>query len=388
MNKYRISAGEEVLGREEIIDFLSKIFGPNYYDARIVQETIFDAEPSMIPKNFILARSLNGNLIGLVRIVERNIMLDGAVLTSGGISSVGVKPEWKGQGVASNLMNTAIEVMISRGLDISVLYGRRVLDGFYSRFGYYGVGRYIDLEILSTINSDVAIHTIPFRNEHFEFCMQFYNETYSKLSGSVLRDHSVWKYLYLLLEKGIGGFKALICLEDKKTTGYLVILDNRLIEISIPPPIFSSIPGLLRTLNVQSISIHPRHPFYVYCRTRMNTVLKERFALDGGYMARIINPESLLKKLGPTLATRASVIGMSSEIIRLLNYEVDLRNGNVSKTTKPNDIIFERTETAILLVLGVISPKDIVGIRWANEKPWIPYLFPELYYHTSALDEV
>ena len=386
--QYRVSVGEKRLEREEIVDFLSKTFGKNYDDSRIVQGTVFDTEPSTSPGNFILARSEEGELIGMVRTVERNFLLDGAVLTAGCISSVGVQSEWSGQGIASDLMNTAIENMTSRGMDISILYGRRALDGFYPRFGYYGVGRYVDLEIISPFSPETSLDVVPFKEDNLEMCMELYNGTYGVLSGSVLRDRSIWEFFSARLKKGIGGFKTLICREGQDAIGYLVIFGDKLIETCLPPRVFADVPALLGSLGVKSISIHPRHPLYIYCRTRMNTIQKERFALDGGYMARILNPGSLLNKLMPAIVSRASAVGVSDNVIRLFDYECDLKSGRVSKTYGPNDIVFEKTETAVQFVLGVISPQDVAGVKWTGKKPWILYLFPELHYHTSACDEV
>ena len=105
-------------------------------------------------------------------------------------------------------------------------------------------------------------------------------------------------------------------------------------------------------------------------------------------MARILNPQSLLKKLGPTLASRAKIVGASDQIIRLFDYEINLRSGRVSQTSEKNDITFDRTEAAVQFFLGVVCPQDVVGVHWRREKPWIPYLFPELHYHTSAWDEI
>ncbi len=388
MSRYQVSVGRGKPDREEIIDFLSKIFGPDYSTSRIVQQTIFDAEPSISQENLIMARSEQGDLIGLVRIVERSILLDVSVLSAGCVSSVGVKSEWRGQGIASELMNKAIEVMTSRGMDISLVYGRRAVDGFYPRFGYYGVGRYVDLEIISPLDSKSFINVLPYKKDDLKKCMEFYNETYSALSGSVLRDRPVWEYLFLRMERGIGGFKLFICLENQKAIGYLVVFDNRLIELSLPRRVFPSVAGLLNSLNIRLISIHPRHPFYIYCFTQMNTVQKIRFTHDGGYMARILNPGALLKKLGPSLVSRAANIGVSDKVVSLLNYECALGSGKISEASGANNISFEKIETAIQFVLGVIPSQDIIGVKWTDEKPWIPHIFPELYYHTSAWDEV
>lgn len=388
MNQYRVSVGEADLKQEEVIAFLSKIYGPNYYDSYSIQKTTISNEPSTSPDNFILARSPKGDLIGIVRIVERNISLGMTVLSAGCISSVGVEPEWRGQGVASNLMNTAMKVMKSRGMDISVLYGRRAVDGFYTRFGYYGIGRYIDLEILSPVASRTSMQAVPWEKNNIEACMGFYGKAYGGLAGSVMRDLPIWKYLFSRQEKGVGKEKLLICQLNKKNIGYLVTANHKLIEMSLPPDDFQMFFGLLSGLDIKLISIHPRHSFYIYCRTHMHTIQKERFALEGGYMGRIVSLESLLKKLGPTLACRAAVMGASNKTIRLFRYQVDLKDGRVSQTSKPNDLVFDKPETAVQFLLGVIYPQDIIGVSWPAEKPWIPYLFPNLYYHTSSFDEV
>ena len=52
MKKYNVVI-ERKINREEIVDFLAKIYGPNYFAARQVFNTIFDHEPSLLPKNFV-----------------------------------------------------------------------------------------------------------------------------------------------------------------------------------------------------------------------------------------------------------------------------------------------------------------------------------------------
>ncbi|MBW1716349.1 MAG: GNAT family N-acetyltransferase [Deltaproteobacteria bacterium] len=388
MSEYIVSIGDERLDLNEVIEFLSRIFGPNYFEASFMQRQIVEHEPSLSTRNFILARARNGQLIGVVRVVERQVLLDGVSLQVGGISSLGVTPEWRQRGVASNLMNEAISAMASRGMDFSILFGRRAVDGFYTRFGYYGIGRYIDLELLSYPKSQMSVHDVPLERKKQELCMKLYSENYHGLSGSVLRDDSIWDFLLMRIEKKIGQIRGFLIEEAGGSVGYFITANNRLIEIAVPKQFFPSMPSLLLDLGIQYISTHPRHAFYTYCRTQMNTIQKERFALDGGYMARILNPQSLLRKMGSTLAARAALIGKSDESISIFDCQIDLGNGHISGNSRENDIIFDRKDTAIQFLLGVISPHDIVGVHWTNEKPWIPFLFPELYYHTSAWDEV
>jgi hypothetical protein len=116
--------------------------------------------------------------------------------------------------------------------------------------------------------------------------------------------------------------------------------------------------------------------------------MKERFALDGGYMARVLNPGSLLEKLSPVLVSRAQRSGVSGRYMSTLGQKIDLKTGRVSRSSGNSDISFNKTPTAVRLLLGVVRPEDIPGIRWSDKKPWLPNLFPQLSYHTSAWDEV
>jgi len=136
------------------------------------------------------------------------------------------------------------------------------------------------------------------------------------------------------------------------------------------------------------MALHPRHPFHIFCRTHLNTTAKERFALDGGYMGRIINLQNLLKKLVSAFASRAGVLGVGDQVLKLLGYEINLKDEKIYKTNEINDILFKKKATIIRILLGVVDLCDVEGIIWNKQKPWIPYLFKGLYYHTNAWDEV
>lgn len=379
---------EENLDREELVGFLSGIFDENSPNTRAAFEAIFDFEPSIAPRNFILARSDQGELAGVVRVVERQIFVDGVLLECGGVSSVCVAPQWRNQGISFELMKEASQIMKERGMDISVLYARRALDGYYSRFGYYGIGRYVDLEIISKVQADVSLNLVPFKKEDLQFCQKCYKDNYDLLSGSVGRSSDVWEFLYGRNERGIDQSRIYMFHRGNDVLGYCVIQEGKMIEMGLPSQYFSAVAGRLKFLDVNSIALHPRHPFSRYCRTRMNTIQKERLAFNGGYMAKIINPESLLRKIAPALVKRAADLGLQGQTISLLNSAIDLSTAQVTASSRGDDIVFDQIETAIQLVLGFTSLEDIPGVRWNHSKPWIPYLFPGLSYHTSRWDEI
>ena len=389
MSNYCIQIGKDNQSLDEIIDFLAKVYGPNYYDAKRIQGLIIRKEPSTAPQNFILARSIDNELIGIIRIVERKIRLGSAILKCGGISSVSAHPDWRGQGVVREMMDTAHEAMIRRGMDISFLYARRALDGYYTQFGYYGINRYLDLEIISAVAGEERLSISPFRQENISAISVKYNEVYSCLSGSIVRDEKIWTFLISKMKGTEGNISLFEChvVESDELIGYLIVSDDKLIEIAIPQNYFSHLPRLIKKLGLKYISIHPYHPFYKYVRTSFSTIQRERFSLDGGYMGRILDFSSLLSKICPDICLRASGIAVTGTI-RLFGYELELQSGKISRATGTDDIAFKNENTVIQLILGIHSLEDYSGVFLNSEKHWLNYLFPCTGFHTSALDEI
>jgi N-acetylglutamate synthase-like GNAT family acetyltransferase len=390
MKQYYIRIGDKNDSLEEIIDFVAKIFGPNYYDAKRIQESIIKHEPSTMPQNFVIARSFQNELIGLTRIVERKIRVGTAILNCGGISSVGIHPNWRGKGIMHEIMNAAHNRMTECGMDMSFLYGRRVMDGYYTQFGYYGINRYLDLEIISSVADEDKLKVLPFRKENISTIATLYNNSYLSLSGSVVRDEKIWAFLIARMNETDKPTRLLECYanESIEVIGYLVISGNKLIELALADVYFPYLPNVIKKLGLNYISIHPYHPFYAYVRSNFSTIQHERFTLDGGYMGKILNPSSVLSKIYSDIFLRASNVGATDKKVRIFEYEIELSSGNISKAAGPDDIILKRNEDSIRFLLGMHRLEDYSGVYLNPDKPWLRYIFPPTGFHTSAFDEI
>ncbi len=390
MKQYYIRIGNNNDSLDQIIDFLAKIYGPNYYDARRIQASIINHEPSTTGQNFVIAKSLQDELIGMVRIVERKMRLGTAILNCGGISSVSIHPDWRGKGIMPELMSAAHQRMTERDMDISFLHGRRAMDGYYSQFGYYGINRYIDLEIISSIIGEDNLQVLPFSQQNISTIASLYNGTYASLSGSVVRDEKLWAFLVARMKETDEQTKLLECYtnQSSEVIGYLIISGNKLIEIALAHVFFPYLPNVIKKLGLNYISIHPYHPFYIYVRSNFSTVQHERFTLDGGYMGKILNPSSILSKIYPDVSLRASDVRATDKKIRMFGYEIELSSGNFSKAAGPDDIILSRNEDSIRFLLGMQRLEDYSGVYLNPEKPWLRYIFPPTGFHTSAFDEI
>ncbi len=390
MRHYKVYV-EKSINRQEITDFLVKIFEPYNKNALRAFDIMFDYEPSISAENFIIARSSEGVLIGLVRIVDRQLRIGGALLNVGGISSVSVLPEWRKKGVCSLLMKKAHALMKERGKDIAVLYGRRAMDGFYTRYGYYGIGLYIDLEVVVPESYRERLKCVSFKEtkEQAKLVKRFYKKGYLSLTGSVVRTPKIWQYLFAQIKESDQKLRLFLFFAGNHPAGYCLIRDDKIIELSLLEKHFEHFLGFLKASKISLLSIHPQHSFFRYCRSRISTtILKERFALDGGYMARLINPESLIIKLGPSLAQRARMLGLGNKIVDVLGQRILLRDGRVKMKKEATDIYFRNKSLAVRVLLGVSPLASVWDAKWNLRKPWISQLWSGGDFHTCAWDEI
>lgn len=101
-----------------------------------------DSDPSFEPRNVVVAER-DGRLVGCVQIFPRALRVrrdasaprDGfAHVPLGGIGTVFTRPEARGNGVATALLERAIAEMQARGLELSLLFASR--HAFYGRLGW------------------------------------------------------------------------------------------------------------------------------------------------------------------------------------------------------------------------------------------------------------
>jgi len=389
MKSYTVRVADARQSLDEIIEFLARIFGPNYHEALPIQDTLIRAEPTTKPENFVTARSPDGTLIGLVRIVERDIRVRRAVLRCGGLSSISVHPDWRRLGVNRDMMRVAGATMTARGMDLAYLHGRRAMDGYYTRFGFSCMNRYLDLEVPSLPDTD-ALCLEPWHPAEAKRIDRLYRQYYGALSGSIVRTEGIWDF-HIARNASLKGACSILLgrrAQDKRPIGYIVKSGDRVIEVAAPARVFPNLAAALSRDGIRKISIHPHHGFFRYLRSSLTTVLHERYSVDGGYLGRILNLESILTRLGGELCERAAQLGLRGESLQLSGYRLDLGDGSVRRSRAPGDVVFRHEGQLLDLLLGRLPADDLFGIRYRSGKSWIGELFPATGFHTCAWDEI
>jgi len=386
MEEFRVGL-ENRCNREEVVGFLASIFGPDPKIARKNFNLVFDYEPSVSTRNMVYARSSKNQLVGMLRIVERTVLVDGAALNCGGVTSVAVAENWRHQGVCSALMDFAHKVLEDRGCPVSLVFARKAVDGLYERYGYSPVGRYIDLRLDVSVKDTTGVQLRPFQKKDLDFCMMSYIKYYHQLTGSYKREQGIWDFLIHRFAEGKRQFQLFVCQAEKRNIGYGVVLENTLVEFCLAPEFFSSCPSMFESLAIKSIGLHPRHPFFQYARAHWNTIFSERFAVHGGYMARFIHTPAVIRWVSQRLKSRAKRLGLQNHFVNVLDYRIDLKTGQVTPQQGKDDIIFSDFNHAVQMILGFVGPELISGAQINASKPWLLNLFPHLYFQTSKCDE-
>ena len=114
--------------REALLDLLEASFGERELFVRYL-----DHDPHLGPEDTWVAVD-GARLVSCVQIFERRIRSREGALRLGGIGSVCTHPDFAGRGVASGLLERAIEEMEHRGHALSLLFSTHF--GLYGRLGW------------------------------------------------------------------------------------------------------------------------------------------------------------------------------------------------------------------------------------------------------------
>lgn len=388
MKNWHIEAEREGWNEHAIIDFLSKSFGPDYYAAFNYKTQLFSTEPSHRPDNIVTVKDENHRLLGVLRIVKRDLLIDGIPIKAGFVTSVAVHPDWRGKGIGIALVKDAVDLLANRGCVLAGVHGRRAVDGFYPKFGYHPVGRYINFSVSANFENPLSsgLQIVQYTSQ--DELAQWYTEQYSPLTGSVFRTADVWRFLLKKIELSRGALRIYDLVDQRKKQGYIAVLDKKVIELAADRSIFERIAPSLASIGITDFSLHPHHPYIAFIRQSYNTVQSERFELKGGYMMKVLNMRSFLENTLSLFSMRARRLPVCIDRIRMLGYELDFKTGSVMKCDGVQDISFENDRSELHALIGfhethwnMVTPSD-------RNKEELTTLFPALGFHSSTLDEV
>lgn len=119
--------------RDQVLDLLSLWYDDREFFARYNQ-----LDPTFRDELCLVAHD-GQRLVSTVQIFDREINLDGQSVPMGGIGSVFTLEEYRHKGVASALMQLAVDTMTRENFEVSLLFAERLT--FYNQFGWREIDR-------------------------------------------------------------------------------------------------------------------------------------------------------------------------------------------------------------------------------------------------------
>jgi len=259
-------------------------------------------DPSADYQNILLAW-YDGTPAGLIRVVPRVICRVDQIYSVAGISSVCIRAELQGKGLSVPLMEQSLELCKERGFEIAFLFARRAADHYYTRFGFWGVASHarVSVKIPATRDKSPDFTLSPADIELAGMYAAAYDRSYKNCFGRIQRTDAHWRFLLASFEYrkdctfytiSAGGLPS----------GYMVWDGKKILEVAMDGPIEG--PAVVAFLKNSvcpgeaaiEMEMLPQHTL-VKSFEGLDTSFQSRECSYGGHMARILNRESVIKKM-------------------------------------------------------------------------------------------
>lgn len=185
---------------DEAFDFIASIFKQNVDDGGYTntKKTLWKFEP-FPQKEIVLIAYLNNKIIAALRIVDREVYIGGCYRKVAGLTSICVRHDFRKQGVGEKLINKSLEIIKSKRYELAILFGRKAVDNYYTKYGFFGLSSYNKINIKMNkisvsdaykIESDTSL-----TGAVIKILDTFYNNSYKNCSGRMNRKDKYWKYV-------------------------------------------------------------------------------------------------------------------------------------------------------------------------------------------------
>ena len=388
-------ASETDLG--ELYELFAKAFPPSYFEAKSHLEFIRRNEPAVPSHNYFLVRGVEGDVVGGLKTVDRVLMLEGCPLQVAGLSYYAIAPKYQPTNCAQQIIKALLNHITSGRYDLSMGFARKVMDGYWSRYGFIGFTSFYSLTIemrdVRALGSPqgVRLNTPGVSDEG---CYnRFYEDTYTGITGAVSRDEALWDYWLRKIERN-KHLRLAVFKERDKIVGYVVWRDNTVVELAMDtqctPECLRRLADQLAEYKTLTFNLPYTHPVFRLLRQR-NYVYSVRRVWDGGHIALVADVPRFLQTIHPVLARRL-VIGGAAPFSLSCNqvlFRWDGTHLHLAEGKPPSArhrVEFHDAEWQKLL-LGVEPATMLRGFASSGQAGVIDLLFPVLWPQVSELDE-
>ncbi len=334
---------------------------------------------------------------------DLNVRFGDAVIRMGGIGGVETDEAYRRRGFARRLLETANDYMREAGFDIAGLFG---ISDFYERWGYVPALPEYRLTVLTeNLKGAKLSHQIAnySSNLHKDAVLKIYESNNRERICSVVREPENWSGFPMGTDWFVKADVKVFLSETGEVLGYLSLDDVRertaVAEVGYAArAVFESMAAFLaqRALEFKheeiTLLLPPDHEFAIYLRL-YGCVVTQVFQRSGDGMMRIINLESLMRKLSFELTRRLRKSSLQDQNCSFAistdigSVKVEIANAQVIVSPcQPCDAVekLELPQGKLMQLLTGFQTIDILvgtqGVRCSPDLiPLLRVLFPPSY---------
>lgn len=302
--------------------------GPSAAEFQAIQD-----DPLYEPSDRLLLRD-SGRLLGHVLTTKRSMYFGRLQMPAATLQELCVLPEFRRQGLASQLLAAAEANMRQNGAQIGLL--RTTIPSFFTGFGWVVCGRHCysnasARDILAHLSSQDPPPSLPgqsvqpplnirlWRQVEQDALCDLYAGNCQSAYGPLLRNEAYWRWLvsrhgYDRIYVAIDGHDKLELDDCSRIVGYAVVDGQRISEIMAATEHPSAYLQLLkracgdaieRDVNSLRLDAPPRHPLHQVMRQAGGKFYCHEAEQGDVFMAKVFEPLELLDQLRETIFTRA-----------------------------------------------------------------------------------
>lgn len=273
-------------------ELAARVFGPSYFESADIKRRVRELEPLRSMHDVIVA--VDGHeIVGLVRILDRELEGAEGPVPVGGVTSVCVHPRFRGTGTGVAIMESALERSRDRSDVCSVLFARRAVDGWYPRLGYVGVGAHPQLRLIRH-PAAAARAAMPMDPARAAIYARAYQDSYGRLSLSFARGEAWWRSLALQL-----ALKPVLRTTEvagpNGIAGYLILEGEAVIEAAALDDGHGAVREAAFDHGILRLPV--RH-WLMHDARSQDHELGVRYSWGGGHMMRILDRDRFAAALG------------------------------------------------------------------------------------------
>jgi predicted N-acetyltransferase YhbS len=170
--------------RDAVLDLLAHWLGDRDFFARY-----FEHDPTFRDDLCFVAAD-RGRIVSTCQVFRKSVRLNGAVVQVGGVGNVFTLQEYRGRGLAGELLTRGVQAMEAHGFDLSLLFATRL--AFYGRLGWMSHVRHLVFIDAGRVAAAGPYSLAPFAASDLEAVARIYERYTAAFNGPTVRDQGYW----------------------------------------------------------------------------------------------------------------------------------------------------------------------------------------------------